>query len=510
MIANHISVFWKDVFKDQVFIDAWCKSIDELNAQLFDACAGFTAALSRTAIQPLRRKRWLPLRVAEDSVGASGIPFNTPGYTFDGTLLFDHEPSSYGFSVPLPAGVVNVGFVVNNITDPSLILQNGYDFKVDATLGRLVFKVNPFMLPFARVPTENGLELLLTLRSVDFDYKDLDKIYGLAVETRLGSTEYYKRVMNALWELRMSGATTTNTIEFMSSVLDTDPAKVDGVVTNIFEEPGKKFVLVGETLHSAPANANFLVAVGDTVKRNDALFDSVMLYADQNSIPSSVMPGLHIGSWLAGADIKGGVLAENADKPFPGIRWLLLSTTPGAALVEDVTTADYTYLVQAVQGNDLYMLVDNALAGYKLIATRWELPFYGAPSSVEAFRNRLAFEAATDGYDIGDVVIADNHGGEPPTINMFDFYWRHVLSLNGFLIVARMDLAPEGVDAASLMSRLGSLIPANQTMMTFMSLTHEDMCLSGVSDAVDAFHVAEETATINTGITEHQEAEASL
>ena len=72
----------------------------------------------------------------------------------------------------------------------------------------------------------------------------------------------------------------------------------------VFEEAGRKYVLLADTLHSAPAAAEFLVGEGDVVKRNDPLFDSVILYADQNSIPASVMPGMHLGEWLAGGRIR--------------------------------------------------------------------------------------------------------------------------------------------------------------------------------------------------------------
>jgi hypothetical protein len=501
LLRETVSYFWKKVYRDPGFIGRLLDGQDLMNEQLVELVATFNAAISRQNIKSRRRWVWMPVVYFESDLNNSAIRFDD-GDLFDSGLVFDQGDDGLGgFTLPIAAFVKDVAFVLSTPADSAAALQRKIDFKVLPDRGVVLFRQNPFLGPFQRVlavkdgETEPESALLLWYHELELSYDDLQIIYGDPPGLGVEADDYHKRIVNAVWDLRQQGGTTCAVMELLSAVTDTSLPKSPGVVTRRFEEAGRKWIYNGSSdpaIFSAPSSAEYEVVEGDEYLACEPLFDSVRLFDAQDVLDPAEIPALALGEGFLGPGFPGGVIVENKEYPFPDERWLILADSgTGVLTVEDVTEADYTYLLDLIGGEDVYALVDDMSANYKLISYRYDLPFKGFDETVALFKDKLAGLASDHGGGIADTIIAANGGITPWRINMLAAYWEHSLSKNAFLVKIRTECVPTGVDPGPFISQLRITLPAHTMALAYMENETEDDHSVDPGESLELFKVVD-------------------
>jgi hypothetical protein len=499
-IKNYISKFWTQVFNDAPFINELIDATMLMNNGLDISLAEMNSDLNRRTMSVYRKKQWLFVTYKETDLNTDIMEFNQTEVFFNGEYQFGSRGAEFRFALPIDPSIKRAPFILSSPFNASVVLQDGIDYTVDSRRGFIFFKENPFEMSFEKrfVDTVASpvMGIGIWLYNLDEDAKDLQNIYADPVKVAVKTNDYFKRIVNVIWDLRIEGGSICNVTELVCALTDCDLPREEEIVTKIFTEGGRNWIATATHVYSAPAAAEVLYAVGDTLKVCQPAFDAVKVYTGLEDIPESEFPAMHLGESFVGTDFPGGIMIENKDFPFPGKK-VLIYDQDGHCLVEDIADLAYIYWVDKVRGYIIDLLVDDASVNYTLVDAYWDLPFFGQPLTVEAFKNYLVSVGAEKNIDgLAEICIANNGGLVPPTINLFKEYQSNIFRNNAFFLVINTNLIPSGVDPSLFLTYIKYTIPAYTTMLTFLgSESTVSYVTSNISEQVDVFYVADVSDT---------------
>lgn len=519
LYRQFVSDFWTTVFKDQAFVKAVLAHCDGLEEQTLSDADYALKSASRRELPGFRSVKWRQITIYESDILKDPRLFDD-GAVFDSGAVFDEAGPADVFFMPVDPDVAAIGFIMDDVAAPSVAWQNGVDFRFDLSARGVYARLHPSTAGFKRVPLpgrsgpepESGFRVWA--RGVSLDRGDLRRLYADTVRVLSGEGAYYKRLVNALWNLRVDGCTLLNLRAALSAVADSDVALEAGTVADVFEEAGRLWVRVDDALWSAPDRSSAIVSVGDRVSKGALLFGSVAIYSPEQTIPRTDVPGLHLGKGFMGAAMEGGgLLVENKDLPFPEVATLVMSNVEGSRyLVEDGSAAVPEYLARKEGYVDVELLVEDAGEGveYRFVDARLNFPFKGDPDSVAAFRTRLAELAAELGGGLGDEVVARNYGKPPDTVNLFNEY-RRAMGRNLLLVRIDTSCVPPGVDPADHIENIRLSVPARAAMVSHMDSSQEDSRgLAGAGESLTAFLLLDSSDDRTMAIQEATNSKVSL
>jgi hypothetical protein len=418
-LDKYISSFWTHIYKQPEFTVGLLKAYNSLFDHLSSRVDTFHQDISRHTVVPKRPVEWSLYEVPLGS-------FETPllfsdGAIFDTGVIFDSALPTRTLPCPLSSRCDDVKFILSDPAAPSVIWQKDIHFTIDTDRRCFFFKNDPRSLSdFKQAFNASGdMCVQLWLHKCSLDYSDIAHIYGDMIKISLASEDYDKRLVNALWDNLNDGCTIKAGNALMAAIADSDICEEDGIVGEVFTEAGRAWVSVYDSsarasgrLYSAPDVSSAIVEAGDTVKNGQLLFDSISIYRKGDTLPTSEVPGLHLSPSLIGPDFGEGVLVENKDSAFPGKRWYVVTDSDTGVLVDDVTEADYSYLVENFDGINITLLVDDPSAQYSLVEGRRDLPYKGRPDNVAAFQEYVTAAGVKLGANITDAAVARNNGKE--------------------------------------------------------------------------------------------------
>ena len=518
LYRQYVGDFWASLFKDPGFVQSALAFFDTQEEQTLLDAQYVLDSMSRHTLHTFRDVKWRLLTVYEADVLKDPSRFDD-GDVFDTGALFDGAGPSDSYFIPIPSDIWGMAFLADDVSDVTVLLQSGIDYRLDKAVSGVYTRLHPSTLGFKPepLPGRNGPEpemgYRMWARGVKESRGDLTRLYAETVKVLGGDGAYYKRLVNAAWNLRVDGCTLKNLRAMLCAIADADIALKAGVVQDVFSEAGRVWVRVDDDLYSGPVTSSAIVGPQASIPDGTQLFDVVQLYDPFEAIPFDEVPGLCLGNNFLGADSgSNGILVENRSLAFPDLVTLVMSTVENGRYLIDKTTDPIPVFLTGKQGyTNVELLVERADSGdeYIFVDSRLSFPFFGDPVSVAAFRTRLAELSVELGSGIGAVAVARNYGRTPDLLNLFDEY-RRAMGRNLLLVRIRMDCVPAGVDPAPYVEYLRLTVPARAAIVSHMDVATTDDCPLGVVDAVDAFLEQDMSDTAPLSVTERTQGRVSI
>jgi len=516
MLEQYINKFWTQVFRDSAFIDKLLSGLEDTYEQSEIDVQTLNKALSRHTIDVFRPQKWVFVTYDESEMNQDAMLFDQEDVYFNGLYDFGDRLHNF-FTLPIHTSIKKIPFIMSSPVEPGVILQENVDYFVNHDRNLIFFRDNPFTRGFEQRFLDSledpELGIGMWFFRVNKDYNDINDIYAETVKLNVTSSEYFKKIVNSIWDLRVEGGTIDNVNQLMLSSVDTDFIHVGGELKRIFTEGERKWVEIEERLYSAPSATGVLPAIGDDIADGEMIWDSVSIFTGLDTIPYEAFPALHLSHNFIGSEFTDGVMVENVDYPFPEKELLVLVNSVNAfVLVKDISATALLYLADGVNGFIIDLLVTDIDADYQAVNARWDLPFKGRKDTVESFKTYLLGITAEKGRELTDIIIEDNYNKVPDTINLFTEYQQRAFKNNAFFVSINTDFIPEGVDPGMFLSYLKFTIPAYTTLLTFLgtssTVTYDT---SNITESVEVFHVANiDESYSGTSITDNVNRKLSL
>jgi hypothetical protein len=270
--------FWANTYDASDQLASYTTATAETVKQTFANLLEVVAAISRYDVPVFHTELMQPvtLKLSEMNSDATNLANfdETDVGVFDGTLLFDRPMQSEFYAFPLPAKLVDVGYMFNKITFPTVALMKNADFIVDTNNNALVFADNPFENDgYARRKTDaNDTEITLWAFSNKFDYDYVFEQFAYAVGIRLRSSDGYKELMNAVITGLIDGGAATKTLETAISAICGIPLALEHETVDVVRlDRHGLFIATDKTVYRFNENAEPVVVPGQVLRPGNYL-----------------------------------------------------------------------------------------------------------------------------------------------------------------------------------------------------------------------------------------------
>lgn len=236
------------------------------------------AGLSRYDVPVFHNELLQPitLRLSElNSVKTNTASFDVTDIgVFDGSIFFDRPLQSDFYAFPLPANLVDTGYLFNKITFPTVALMKNADFIVDTQNQALIFAANPFDNNGFFRQTINADDAAITLWafSSKFDYDYVFEQFAYAVGLRLRSSEGYRALMNAVVSGLIAGGMSTRALDTAVSAICGIPLALEHeTVETVRLDRAGLFIATDKTVYRFSADAEPVVVPGQVLRPGNYL-----------------------------------------------------------------------------------------------------------------------------------------------------------------------------------------------------------------------------------------------
>lgn len=432
-IRRMFGTFWNDSWKDEDLYNALVTQTEYLLDRLTGKTAALPSFLSRFQVPTKRREniRYLPL----DQLALTRKVLTLGSFNLDqGRTLGELQTDPYTWEATTV--IEDCSFITDSPTNPDLVLERGIHF--DIVDGKLSLYTDPFQQAFHQhltiVDDEQILLSDLWMLHTRDDENYLADHYGRVIGMLTPSTEYYKRILNAVYDLLQEGATANRVNALIGSILDTDVAKVDGQVDDIWNEGERTWLVIAGKLHSCPGTNNAVVSKYDQVQTGDLIFNTFTVTPGTESIDPGDFPYLTLGPSYISTPSGYGLTFENAE----------------------IEVTDYKF------------------------------PVGGDPADVDAFWANAEAQAVLRGIDLQTAIIGNQR--KPYTINPFEFVRENFLSNATVFVTIDLGALPD-MEALKLFRYLDATTPASTTyILNAFSSVDTEADVSAITDeAIPAY-----------------------
>jgi len=405
-LKNMFGSFWNEAWKEEPYYDALVTSMEFLFNRLGGRVDELPDFLSRFEIPTKAYKESDYILVSELELTRKFVTLGS--FNMDAGQTLDELKTPMVWAMTAPAESVSV--ITDSPVNPEIMWVKGSDF--DIVDKELWLYSDPFSAEFRQhlqVIDDDNIKLVdLWLLDARTDEKYLQDHYGRVVGMLTPSSDYYKKILNAVYDLLQEGATKHRLSAFIGSIVDTDVCQETGEVVDVWDEGGRSWAAVGEVLHSCPGTGRTIVTKGDQVEAGAQLFNVFRVISGQESIAATDFPQLTLGPAFVTTLSGQGLTFENSE----------------------------------------------------LETTTYKFRIGGYPEDVAAFWTRAEANAAASGIDLQEAIIA---GQKPPwVINPLEFIRSNFLATETLFIVADLDVVPD-TEALKLLRYLDATLPAGTT-----------------------------------------------
>lgn len=496
-LLNQLGSFWAQVFEGRASLQTHLRSVGNRQGQNYLNMLETTACVSRFTVPVFHQENWYLLTLLKSTADA------VPAIYQPDDLVYGPQPGTrpgrpegyihkYGGSdsltqtkMPLPGNLVWANKnIQNKVILPSKTWVFGVNYTVDTERKLLIFDENLFTdpsVPRRDVIDEQGNkideEISLWLYQGDFD---LDYVYiqfGYALGLNLPSTEFYKILLNAFWDLHLLGPSKKDLTSLMSAAAGA-PTIIEAqeTVEVVQADPDSWLIVTDAHVYRLPLTATPTVAVGSVRYAGDTISDAVEIFELDGASPDlSVLPQLTSRAKFLSGPFVYELTFHNAetDLVYEGV------DTHGKAVVK----------------------------------------FYvgGHPADVDAFFAQLQANGVVAGKTLANYLdIRANPVGEPTAdnlpkmINPLDFILRNLMKNNLFVIRVRPASFASKAPGVQMFQLLREVMPPHTTYVVFIEAVGE-MDIMELDDADQAEEtvgkfkataVTEEAAPVEIGGTD--------
>lgn len=313
--ADILGYFWREVFLDQAFVDAYSRSVAVSLEQLQLRVAELPGYSSRHRI-PVFETEALRLYVVDETSAEVGATHYGDGTRYDGTtryggVLPKADTRRYAFDT-----VHRPRFLCTSVQGGT-VLALGTDYVLGE--GTITFTRNPLEIESLQkraklTGTATTYEFLFWGFQNETDIDAVSEYFGTIAGIVGPSSPWLFQAMNTAWDLRVEGATVKNVNRLLGLCADTAVPTVASTVVDVFPEGDRICVLTADEVLSAPATAGVRVVVGQSVGEAEPVFDSFIVRQGTDDIPFIDFAGLVLNPGYIPGTV-GDLLFVNAETP---------------------------------------------------------------------------------------------------------------------------------------------------------------------------------------------------
>lgn len=325
-LLAQLGSFWYNIFEDREEMRVHMRSNAHENIQSYLGFMDAVATLSRFTVPIFHKQNWHLLQVKQSE------SLSVPSVYRAGDLVYGPQPQNgrpAGFiqryngtdrtditQIPFPDELADSRFTIQNtVTMPTKTWIRGIDYDIDAERKLFRFRDNPFTDPavpsidiFDSAGNLVDREISLWIYYGEFDLNYIYIHFGYALGLVLESSQGYKDLLNAFWDMHVLGPNVKDLQAFMAALSGNatvlNPSEVVEVVRT---ETTSKLIVTDLSVYRVPLNANVVVSVGETVYSGDVLTDAVSVSElSGNAWDIASFPALS----LSRSFVSGNYLAE--------------------------------------------------------------------------------------------------------------------------------------------------------------------------------------------------------
>lgn len=324
-LMNVLGSFWTITYRAQDQLTAYTRATAQMALQAQLNTLELVASLSRFTVPIWHTENWYMLTLLQSQLNtaATSLAQFNGQYLYDGTQQFDVPPASSLFAFPLPPDLAGATKVMNQITNPTLVLTDSLDYTLDTANGAIVFRENPFTNPLwaSRPIWSNGQivdqELVMWVFRGRFDYATIYQQFGYVLGLQLRSSTGYRELVNAVFDALVAGSTGGRIEHALSAItgipLVQDAQEIVQVVTN--DNEGLLIVTDQHVYRYQGCPTVPLVAVGDVVTAGQSLVDALQIFEFNQGIVPAELRALAMGRGFLATCFYGDLVFENKEVP---------------------------------------------------------------------------------------------------------------------------------------------------------------------------------------------------
>lgn len=473
-LLRQLGSFWSNVFQDADKLQAHLRSSGHVQGQIYLNYIETVACLSRLTVPVFHRENWRLLTITKSAAFSISTVFKPDDLVFgpqegnvearpEGSVATYGAPETRWTMLPMPDDLVQANFTLQNLVlYPSKVWVNGVDYHLDSDRHAFAFKDNLFddpLVPSRDILDANGhvvdQEIAFWVYNGDYDLNYIYTHFGYVLGLKLDTSEGYKQILNAVWDMYVSGFSPNNLTMFLAAMSGA-PTVIGPkeTVELIRQEEDCKLIITDSQVYKIPFAAEATVEVGDEIVAGQSICDAVSVADLAGYDPNySMLPAISLSTPLMSGRYFGEISFKNHD-----------------------VTIEYS-------GLD-----DNGKA-----IVRFETG--GFPADIETFWELVQSRGVTAGKTLADLLdTRTNKVGEPtalnmpPFINPLKFILDNLLRNNMFVIKVRSSSFDENAPGLSFFRLLRNVVPPHTTFVVFIELVPptDVIDLSATGDEDDA------------------------
>ena len=479
-LLRTIGSFWYHYFRDRDRLELLFRGDGHLQGQAYIDFLEAVASVSRFDVPVFHEEEWFLLIIKDSDRNRVTNVYNQPGLNYDEGAAYD-EPQTDEILFPLPIGtgvfeeLADIPFnIYNRVLYPSKTWTRGTDFDIDYERKVIRFYSDPFESTYVArrdVYDDDGAlvdeEIGIWVYRGQFDLEHVWAHFGFAVNLQLDSSQFYKDIVNALWDGHVFGANIESFGQVVSASIGMplvlEPVETVEVIRN---EGDRLLVITDKHVYEFSPNATATVAVGDTVRAGETLVDSIKV-----------------------ADISGG----DAD----------YDEFQGLSFGEDFLSGGY-FGELTFENMDVDIEYLGADRDGKVVIT---FRIQGFPGDVDLFFEQMHQAGKDAGETLAELLdLRENPVGQPlpehlpAQLNPLEFVLTNTMRNHLVLVKIKTSAIKADSPGLGVLNHLRDLIPPHTTFLVFVEMTPEPdmMDLSqagndetpGVTESTDRFNGA--------------------
>ena len=460
-LLQQLGSFWLNIFQDEAVLQQHVRSVGLQRGQTYLNYLETVACLSRFTVPVFHTEDWFLLILKKSE--SEGVP----SVYADGNLYYGPQPAgavrpqgfeqTYGgtdrpdlVQCPLPPTFVDAPWTLQNmVVDPTKTWIKGIDYDIDTERNLIRFRETPFdnqLVPTRYVYGADGQvqdqEIAIWAYKGKFDLDYVYTHFGYVLGIAMQSSQFYKDLLNRLWDMYLLGAS-VETLRFFLSALSGAPLILgqQETVEVIQTEEDSILIVTDLNVYRVVETANLLVEVGETYFHGDPITDAFQIIETSGAhMDLSILPYLS----LSNAFTTSGQFSDLTFK-------------------NSVAALDYLGLDAD----------DKAVVRFEVS---------GFPSDVERFwtavqergqepgKKTLAEYLDTREDPVGQPTPADL----PATINPMEFIITNLMRNNLFIMRIRQASFDPEAPGVQFFRELGAVVPPHTTYVVFIDLAVAD------------------------------------
>lgn len=298
-IYSWLGSFWARLVQDKDFIKTVTDNYGLFISQLYLNFIELLDLRDRTNAPVFHRERYFPVIISrknqnnsKDVLLSTNMPFppkigpQTEAPYPIGAVFKIGKNVNYKDIIyyPLDVKISDVlSVIVDNPITPKIILLKNIHFIVK---NRTIFfkkDCDPFTINlFPKYFVKDSEETVLWFCDVLIDQQYLQNHFGYILNLNLPSSEFYKKIINAFWNVYNFGPTLKYFIELIAAIFNAPISLYDNeTVTDIVKQhPVNNYIVTNKHVYPCSKNAKILVSIGETLHAGQLLTDAVRIYTN--------------------------------------------------------------------------------------------------------------------------------------------------------------------------------------------------------------------------------------